>query len=149
MTSEYERGYVAFAGTRALEGGAPGRDYIQWGPLGPGGLLMSSTARSHDHVGFDISMGRFTLRMYQAVLDPSVPRKMAGHRLEIRLPARIYAGISETVLYTGKDLDWAYLVPFGAFYANQYNEKEDDNILWSADLRVPVTSWACSSRASC
>ena len=64
---------------------------------------------------------------------------MAGHRLEIRLPARIYAGISETVLYTGRDLDWAYLVPFGAFYANQYNEKEDDNILWSADLRVPVT----------
>jgi hypothetical protein len=84
-------------------------------------------------------MGRFTLRMFQAALDSYVPRKLAGHRLEIRLPARIYAGISETVLYTNRDLDWAYLVPFGAFYANQYNEKEDDNILWSVDLRVPVT----------
>lgn len=137
VTSEFERGYVAFAGKGwRLQ---LGRDYIQWGPLGPGGLLMSSTARSHDHLGFDISMGRFTLRIFQAALDSYVPRKMAGHRLEIRLPARIYAGISETVLYTGRDLDWAYLVPFGAFYANQYNEKEDDNILWSVDLRVPVT----------
>jgi hypothetical protein len=43
------------------------------------------------------------------------------------------------VLYTGRDLDWAYLMPFGAFYANQYNESEDDNILWSVDLKVPVT----------
>lgn len=137
LTSEYERGYVAFAGNRwRLQ---LGRDYIQWGPTGPGGLLMSSTARSHDHIAFDLSMGRFTLRMFQAVLDSYVPRRLAGHRLEIRLPARIYAGISETVLYTNRDFDWAYLVPFGAFYANQYNEKEDDNILWSVDLRVPVT----------
>lgn len=137
LTSEYERGYVAFAGNRwRLQ---LGRDYIQWGPTGPGGLLMSSTARSHDHIAFDLSMGRFTLRMFQAVLDSYAPRRLAGHRLEIRLPARIYAGISETVLYTNRDFDWAYLVPFGAFYANQYNEKEDDNILWSVDLRVPVT----------
>ena len=137
VTSEYERGYVAFAGTRwRLQ---IGRDYIQWGPLGPGGLLMSSTARSHDHLAFDISMGRFTLRSFQAVLDSYIPRRLAGHRLEIRLPARISAGISETVLYTGRDFDWAYLIPLGAFYANRYNEKEDDNILWSVDLRVPVT----------
>jgi hypothetical protein len=137
LTSEYERGYVAFAGKRwRLQ---IGRDYLQWGPLEPDGLIMSSTARSHDYLGFDLSMGRFTLRMFQAALDSYIPRKLAGHRLEIRLPARIYAGISETVLYTNRDLDWAYLVPFGAFYANQYNEKEDDNILWSVDLRVPVT----------
>jgi len=137
LTFEYERGYVAFAGSRwRLQ---LGRDYIQWGPQGPGGLLMSSTSGSHDHIAFDISMGRFTLRMFQAMLDPYAPRRLAGHRLEIRLPARIYAGISETVLYTGRDLDWAYLVPFGAFYANQYSEKEDDNILWSADIKVPVT----------
>ncbi len=137
VTSEYERGYVAFAGTRwRLQ---LGRDYIQWGPLGPGGLLMSSTARSHDHLAFDISMGSFTLRSFQAVLDSYTPRRLAGHRLEIKLPARIRAGISETVLYTNRDFDWAYLIPFGAFYANQYNEKEDDNILWSVDLKVPVT----------
>ena len=137
LTSEYERGYVVFAGTRwRLQ---LGRDYIQWGPQVPGGLLMSSTAGSHDHAAFDISLGRFTLRMFQAVLDSSVPRRLAGHRLEIRLPGRIYAGISENVLYTGRDLDWAYLVPFGAFYAVQYSEKEDDNILWSADVKVPVT----------
>jgi len=138
LTSEYERGYVAFTGNRwRLQ---LGRDYIQWGPLAVNGLLMSSTARSHDHLAFDISMGRFTLRSFQAVLDPAVPRRLAGHRLEIRLPARIYAGISETVLYTDREFDWGYLVPFGAFYANQYNEKEDDNILWSVDLKVPVTN---------
>ena len=137
VTSEYERGYVALAGNRwRLQ---LGRDYIQWGPSGPGGLIMSSSARSHDHLAFDISMGRFTLHSFQAVLDSYLPRRLAGHRLEIRLPARIRAGISETVLYTGRDFDWAYLMPFGAFYANQYNEKEDDNILWSVDIKVPVT----------
>jgi hypothetical protein len=137
LTSEYERGYVAFSGKRwRLQ---LGRDYIQWGPLTPDGLLMSSSARSHDHLGFDISMGRFTLRTFQAVLDSYMPRRLAGHRLEIRLPARIQAGLGETVLYTGRYLDWAYLIPFGPFYANQYNEKEDDNILWSFDLKVPVT----------
>ena len=137
LTSEYERGYIAFAGKRwRLQ---LGRDYIQWGPGGPGGLLMSSSAHSHDHLAFDISMGRFTVRSFQALLDSYTPRRLAGHRLEIRLPARISAGISETVLYTNREFDWAYLIPFGAFYANQYNEKGDDNILWSVDLKVPVT----------
>jgi len=137
LTSEYERGYVAFSGTRWRF--QLGRDYVQWGPHGPAGLLVSSSARSIDHLAFDLSMGRFTLRTFQASLDPYVPRKLAGHRLEVRLPAGIKAGVSETVLYAGRDLDWAYLMPFGAFYANQYNEKEDDNILWSLDLKVPVT----------
>jgi hypothetical protein len=137
LTSEYERGYVAFSGLRWRF--QFGRDYIQYGPGGADGLLMSSSARSHDHLAFDISMGRFTLRTFQAVLDPSVPRRLAGHRLEIRLPARICAGISETVLYTYRDFDWAYLIPFGAYYGNQYNEGDDDNILWSFDLKVPVT----------
>ncbi len=85
-----------------------------------------------------VEMGRFRLSAVQAVLDPEIPRRLAGHRLEISLPRRIRLGISETVVYTGRGLDFSYLIPVGSFYANQYNERDDDNILWGVDLKVPL-----------
>jgi hypothetical protein len=136
LTSEYRRGYIAFSGRKwRLK---VGRDYIGWGGLYGDGLITSTSAGSHDHVHFDISLGRFTLRAFQAVLDSGLPRRLAGHRLEVRLPRRITAGITETVLYTMRDLEWSYLLPFGSFYGNQYNEEVDDNVLWSVDVRIPV-----------
>lgn len=135
VTAEYERAYAALAGSGWRVGA--GRDYIGWG-VWSDGLIMSAESISLDHLAFDISLGRFTLRAFQAVLDPFLSRRLAGHRLEIRLPRSISAGISETVLYTGRGFDWSYLLPFGSFYANQYNERGDDNILWEADIKVPV-----------
>lgn len=136
LTSDYERAYIAAAG-RGWRVQA-GRDYLWWGPARPGGLILSSGAGSIDHLAADISLGAFTLRTLHAVLDPRFPRRLAGHRLEIRLPGGIRAGIAETVLYTRRGLDGAYLLPLGSFYANQYNECEDDNILWSIDASVPA-----------
>lgn len=136
VTSNYERAYVAVSGSgwrlRA------GRDYLRWGPARPDALILSPRAGPLDHAGIDLHMGPFTLRAIQAVLDERIPRRLAGHRLEIRLPRGIRAGISETVVYTMRGLDWAYLFPLGSFYANQYNEKEDDNTLWALDMSVPV-----------
>jgi hypothetical protein len=136
VTCDYERAYIALAGSWWRV--QAGRDYLWWGPARPEGLILSAGAGSLDHVAADIAIGRFTLRMIQGVLDPRLPRRLAGHRLEARLPRGIRAGIAETVLYTMRGVDWAYLLPLSSFYANQYNESGDDNIMWSIDLCVPA-----------
>ena len=137
LTSEYEKCMIFLDGKGWRLG--IGRDYIQWGSGREEGLLLSRTAGSLDHLTARLSMGRFSLHAVHAILDPEFPRRLAGHRLAIRLPRGIRIGIGETVLYTGRDLDFAYLLPFGSYYANQYNEADDDNILWVLDWRLPVT----------
>ncbi|MBN1164256.1 MAG: hypothetical protein JXB45_06735 [Candidatus Krumholzibacteriota bacterium] len=136
VSAEYERAYLFFYGKRWNV--LAGRDYLHWGSAREEGLLLSRTAGSLDQVSAALSIGRFKLSLIHAVLDPVIPRRLAGHRLSIRLPRGFQLGISETVVYTGRGLDFAYLLPVGAYYANQYNEKEDDNILWSLDCKIPL-----------
>ncbi len=138
LTAEYERAYISLRG--GMWSLTIGRDYLHWGSGRGEGLLMSRTAGSIDHLAARFSIGRFSLHMVHAVLDPLFPRRLAGHRLTVRLPRGIYLGIGETVLYTGRDFEFAYLLPVGSFYSNQYNELGDDNILWSIDWKVPVMS---------
>ena len=137
LTSEYEKGMIYLSGEGWRLG--VGRDYIHWGRGREEGLLLSQTAGSLDHFTARLRMGRFDLHAIHVVLDPEFPRRLAGHRITVRLPGDIYLGIGETVLYTGRDLDFSYLLPFGSYYANQYNEEDDDNILWGIDWKVPVT----------
>ncbi len=150
LTSEYERGWLSF--TRNRWRVLVGRDYIHWGPGRREGLLMSMTAGSFDQVTASVSLGRFTMSSTQVLLDPGrftmnsdqatldlrIQRRLAGHRLRIRLPRGIWLGISETVLYTGRSLDYSYLLPVGSYYANQYNENDDDNILVGVDWKIPL-----------
>jgi hypothetical protein len=136
LTSEYEKGMISVAGKGWRLG--IGRDYIHWGSGREDVLLLSRTAGSLDHLTARICMGPFDIHAVHAILDPELPRRLAGHRLTVRLPRGIWIGIGETVLYTGRDLDFSYLLPFGSYYANQYNEAEDDNILWGLDWKLPV-----------
>lgn len=136
LTSEYERAYIVFGRSRWKV--LVGRDYVHWGSGTKESLILSRTAGSLDHLSASLDFGRYTLSTIQAVLGQELPRRLAGHRLEIRLPHGIRAGMSETALYTGRDVDFSYLIPLSSYYANQYNENGDDNILWSLDLKVPV-----------
>ncbi len=136
VTMEFERGYLAVGGDRwRLH---LGRDYIHWGNGLSEGLLLSRTAGSLDHVLGTVTMGRFTLSAIHAFLDPVLPRRLAGHRLTVRLPRKIYLGISESVVYTGRGLDFTYILPVISYYANQYNECGDDNVLIGIDMKIPV-----------
>ena len=72
------------------------------------------------------------------ILEPERPRRLAGHRLRMRLPGGAWLGVSETVVYTNRDLDCSYLFPAGSYYANQYNENDDDNILVGVDWKIPL-----------
>lgn len=135
VTSEYERAVVSFRGSRWRA--AAGRDYIHWGNGREDGLVLSRAAGSLDHFLFEFSLGRFKLATFHALLDPGIPRRLAGHRLSVRLPRGIFIGVGETALYAGRSFDFAYLLPFSAYYANQFNEAGDDNILWALDWKVP------------
>lgn len=115
-----------------------GREYLQWGSARSEGLILSRTAGSFDHVGARIELGRFALSAFQASLDPQVRRHLAGHRLTVALPRRIFVGVSETALYM-RDFDFAYFMPLSFFYAQQFSERGNaDNILWSLDWKVPL-----------
>ena len=136
VTMDFERGYLSVRGGEwRLQ---LGRDYIHWGNGRSEGLLISRTAGSLDHVFGTVTMGRFTLSAIHAFLDPVMPRHLTGHRLTVRLPGKIYLGISETVIYTGRGLDFVYLLPVVSYYANQYNERGDDNVLVGIDVKIPV-----------
>ena len=138
LTSEYEKGLIFLSGRRW--GIRLGRDYLHWGSGREEGLLLSKSAGSLDHLAASLQMGRFEFVAIHAVLDIRLQRRFAGHRLSVRLPRGIFLGFGETVVYTGRGFDFTYLLPFGSYYANQYNESTDDNVLWGLDWKVPVTS---------
>jgi hypothetical protein len=136
LTAEYERAYLTWTKSRIRV--VAGRDYVHWGNGRKESLILSRSAGSLDQVSFSMEMGRFRLSGIQVSLDSEAERHLAGHRLEIALPRSIRLGISETVVYSGRSFDYSYMLPAGFFYANQYNEKSDDNILWGLDWKVPL-----------
>jgi hypothetical protein len=136
LTAEYERALLDAGGDRW--DARIGREYLHWGPDLREDLILSRTAGSIDHFAGRIEMGRYALSTVQAVLSSHYRRRLAGHRLTAALPRGAYVGISETAVYVG-DMDWKYLMPLGAYYAQQYNEGTNaDNILWSIDWKVPL-----------
>jgi hypothetical protein len=137
VTSDYEKGLIYLSGQRW--GIRLGRDYMHWGNGREEGLLLSRSAGSLDHVAASLQLGRFDLVAIHAVLDPRLQRRLAGHRVTVRLPRGMCIGFGETVIYASRGLDFAYLLPFGSYYANQYNESIDDNVLWGFDWKVPIT----------
>ncbi len=136
VVSEFERGYIAVRGSGWSV--LVGRDYVHWGGSRTEGLLLSRTAGSLDHVSAVFTIGRLRLSTVHALLDPSLPRYLAGHRLTMRLPGDCYLGVSESVIYTRRGFDFTYLMPTISYYANQYNERGDDNVLWGIDVKLPV-----------
>jgi hypothetical protein len=136
LTSLYERSYVVLGWDRIHV--YYGRDYTDWGPSRWGNLITPGYGISLDKLGWRAELKWFRLSMFNAQLSPVSRRHMAGHRLEMRF-SRVTIGLNETVVYAGKDWDPLYFFPLSSFYANQYNERaNDDNIFWSTDLKVSL-----------
>jgi hypothetical protein len=138
VTAEYERALLDASGS--WWSARIGREYVHWGSNLREDLILSRTAGSLDHVGARFELGRFALSTVQASLDPGGYRRhLAGHRLTVALPRGVFVGLSETVVYAGRDFDYMYLVPLGIFYAQQFNEvSNEDNILWAFDWKAPL-----------
>ncbi len=136
LTTLYERSYLVYHWDKVQV--FFGRDYTDWGPAFDRNVLMSQQAGSQDKLGCRLRFKNFRLSSFHALLSVTEERYLAAHRLEM-LFSGVTVGLSETVIHRERFLDPVYLIPFSSFYANQFAEREDDNVNWAIDLKVPVT----------
>jgi len=144
LTSLFERSYVVGVWEQAEV--FFGRDYVDWGPSMGGNLIVPGRNYSIDQLNGRIKYRALRLDFFQGQLWTDPQRWMAGHRLEAAIGHSVF-GISETVVYADRPLDWLYALPVAWYYANQFNERTNsDNILWSIDAKTselrPVTLYA-------
>ena len=133
LTSLYERAYLVYywkQGTVFF-----GRDYADWGPAENRNVILSREAESLDKLGGRIQFKNLRLSVIHAILSSPGDRYLTGHRLEGTF-GRVTAGLSETVIHRDRFLDPVYMLPFSSFYANQFNERSDDNVMWALDVKV-------------
>ncbi|HET6349082.1 MAG TPA: hypothetical protein VFH88_08365 [Candidatus Krumholzibacteria bacterium] len=136
LTSLYERSYVI--GHWDQVDVFFGRDYVDWGPSLGGNLITPGPNISLDQINAQLRWRALRLDFFYGQLWTDPQRWMASHRLEAAVGRSVF-GISETVVYGGRPMDWLYALPVGWYYANQFNERTNsDNILWSVDAKTSV-----------
>lgn len=135
LTSLYERAYIT--GSYKSVTLFWGRDYADWGPVEFGNLILAETAGSLDKFGGRLRFKNMTLLSTHANMSAEIQRRFSGHRLEVRFGDLLF-GVDETVVYSGRGFDPVYLLPLSSFYSNQFNERSDDNIIWSFDAKYDV-----------
>jgi hypothetical protein len=116
-----------------------GRDEVSWGASRNRGLLFSGSGHSLDMLRFTLATPLLRFTAFQAQLrrgasDPwaeSIKRYVAAHRVEVLVSKTFNFSFSEAVLYggEGRDFQLGYSLPMAAFYAEQWNSEEEDNIL--------------------
>jgi len=135
LTSLFERSYLIAHWDKVHA--FIGREAIDWGPADWGGLITPGSRLTLDQVGVRVRLKAIRLSAFYAQLSPNSRRYLAGHRLEVRWK-RTVVGVSETVITSGKGVDPIYTSPLSSFYANQFAERDDDNILWSLDAKTSI-----------
>ncbi|MDH3197487.1 MAG: hypothetical protein OEO21_04525 [Candidatus Krumholzibacteria bacterium] len=139
LTSIYERSYLVYhwkQGTVFF-----GRDYADWGPAENRNVILSQEAGSLDKLGGRLQFKSLRLSVIHSILSSPDDRYLSGHRLEGAF-GRVTVGLSETVIHRDRFLDPVYMLPFSSFYANQFNERSDDNVMWGVDVKVRVLDGA-------
>ncbi len=112
-----------------------GRQQHWWGPGRYGTLLLSNNAGPFDQVDLRINYNSLAFESFFGVLNTDLQRYLSGHRLTINLPWNFNVGLSEIVLYQANQIDPVYMNPLLPFYATQWNQRDDDNVLWAGDMR--------------
>jgi len=112
-----------------------GRQQRWWGQGTYGTLLLSTNAPAFDALSFKARYQRLGFESFVGILSIKQQRYLSGHRLTLRLPGRVTAGFSELVLYKAGNIDPVYANPLLPFYGTQWNERDDDNIMWCLDAK--------------
>lgn len=110
-----------------------GRQQHWWGPGRMGTLLLSDNAPAFDALNLKIDYKRVGLESFAGILSTEQQRFFSGHRATVRLFKSLDLGASEVVIYRAKNIDPVYVNPLLPFYGTQWNEREDDNVIWAAD----------------
>ncbi len=119
-----------------------GRDYLRWGPGQNDFLLISGFAPPFDMLKLTGEIGKFKFLFFTTILDGITisdtlyKRYLSGHRINFKPKPCLELGISEVVVYGGVDrsLELYYLNPILLYYGEQFNQRKDDNPLWSFDF---------------
>jgi hypothetical protein len=115
-----------------------GREYVDWGPSPDGGLMVPGARYGIDQLSARVFFRNFRFDAFYGQLFPEPERYMIGHRLEGTF-GRTVVGLSETVIYNGRGPDMVYALPLAWYYANQFNERtNDDNVVWSLDAKTTL-----------
>lgn len=121
-------------GGRPLIELSAGRMQHWWGRGRQGTLLLSDNAPTFDALEFRINYKRIGFQSFVGILSTDQQRFLSGHRATLSLLPGLNVGASEVVLYQAANIDPVYVNPLLPFYGNQWNQRDDDNILWAADL---------------
>jgi len=112
-----------------------GRQQFWWGQGLSGTMLLSNNAPAFDAVSFRAGYKRLGFESFVGILSTDQQRYFSGHRGTLLLPWHLTAGFSEVVLYRANNVDPVYANPLLPFYGSQWNQRDDDNILWNLDLK--------------
>jgi glycosyltransferase involved in cell wall biosynthesis len=142
LTSHNDRAYVAFDSEHFRV--SLGRDQVSWGPRVGQELLATSGNPSMDALQARLRLGRMQLVSVAGVLSSQHDRRFGAHRLELDL-GNVRLGFHEAVVYESTTFETTYLFPLSTYYGNQFNERQDDNVLLGADVRwsSPVGVLGC------
>ncbi|HEX9972107.1 MAG TPA: capsule assembly Wzi family protein, partial [bacterium] len=118
-----------------------------WGPGRTGSLILSDYATSYDQLKLEFIFNRFKFTSSYAFLidyreqeqDVLQGKKyLAAHRLEF-LPWRwLSIGLSETVMFTGRSFEPAYLNPVMFFRSAEHYLGSPDNMMMGIDFKLTL-----------
>jgi len=112
-----------------------GRDEIAWGPGYHGGLSLSGNTPAAELIRINAFFRRFSFSYVHAFLRSNLGSKyLAGHRLDFMVEPSLYLGATETVVYGGRDVQFAYLNPIMPIHIAQHHLGDKDNKTISLDL---------------
>lgn len=147
-TADFKQAYARFHNERfeALLG----RKSLFWGPTYSGSLILSDNSPALDMILLKVNFDTVEATAFSAVLDKKwsergnppyrflASRYMSGHRIDWIVNDKIELGICELALYGGEErnMELQYINPLLPYYASQWNEDQDDNVLASADFAI-------------
>ncbi|MCQ2054289.1 MAG: hypothetical protein MJY82_03245 [Fibrobacter sp.] len=107
------------------------------------------------YFGYQFEIGPIVYTQYAAKLfeKKNAGKYLHAHRLDLNLPANITLGLSETSLYgttveaagtnpnedgdsTGREFEWAYVIPFIPYVFQEHLQGDQDNISLAFDLSI-------------
>lgn len=128
-----------------------GSDLVAWGPGTTGNLLLNIAPFSLPDIHVSAQLGPFRYIKLFGTLDKLYPtangggkdfladkRKIAAHRLDVRVSPRFRFGVSESVIYN-RDLELVYLNPLMPFVISEVQTGDADNNLAAVDAMVKLT----------
>ncbi len=124
-----------------------GKDSNRWGPGRHGQLSLSDQPTSYDLLKFQVTGKPFKftsmlafLRQYPTLIVNGEQRDktMAAHRLEFSPIRQLDVGLHETVIYSGRKIEPAYLNPIMFYRSAEHYLGDRDNATMGADIEIKV-----------